>query len=109
MPATDTKSGIGSSGNLTSSNGCLRSTGNRIKMDAKFHPAMVSIKTDDLERFRALVRQDPTVATSRSSTSHPTLLQCLVLSGNDLTNKLEMARILVQAGAELNGPLGACG
>src|SRR6476619_5977483 len=77
-------------------------------MDAKFHSAMVAIKTDDLERFRILVRQDPTLATSRSSTSHPTLLQCLVLSGNALTNKLEMARILVQAGADLNGPLGAC-
>jgi uncharacterized protein len=77
-------------------------------MDAKFHPAMVAIKTDDLERFRTLVRQDPTLATSRSSKSHPTLLQCLVLSGNGLTKKLEMARILVQAGAELNGPLGAC-
>jgi ankyrin repeat protein len=78
-------------------------------MDAKFHPAMVAIKTDDLERFRALIRQDPTLAASRSSTSHPTLLQCLVLSGKSLTNKLEMARILIQAGAELNGPLRACG
>jgi len=77
-------------------------------MDEKFHPAMVAIKTDDLERFRALIRQDPTLATSRSSTSHPTLLQCLVLSGNALANKLEMARILIEAGAELNGPLGAC-
>jgi ankyrin repeat protein len=78
-------------------------------MDAKFHPAMVAIKTDDLEQFRALIRQDPTLATSRSSTSHPTLLQCLVLSGNNLTNKLEMAQILIHAGAELNRPLGACG
>jgi ankyrin repeat protein len=77
-------------------------------MDAKFHPAMVAIKTDELERFRALIRQDPSLATSRSSTSHPTLLQCLVLSGNALTNKLEMARILIQAGADLNRPLGAC-
>ena len=77
-------------------------------MDAKFHPAMVAIKTDDLDRFRSLIRQDPTLATSRSSTSHPTLLQCLVLSGNALTNKLEMARILIRAGAELNGPFGAC-
>jgi ankyrin repeat protein len=78
-------------------------------MDPRFHPAMVAIKTDDVERFRTLVQQDPTLATSRSSTSHPTLLQCLVLSGNNLSNKLEMARILVQAGADLNGPLVACG
>ena len=77
-------------------------------MDAKFHPAMVAIKLGDLQRFRALVRQDPALATTRSSTSHPTLLQCLALSGNDLVNKLEMARVLIEAGAELNGPLGAC-
>ena len=78
-------------------------------MDPKFHPAIVAIKTDDLERLHTLVRDDPTLATSRSSTSHPTLLQCLVLSGNDLRNKLEMARLLIQAGADLNGPLAACG
>ena len=78
-------------------------------MDPKFHPAIAAIKTDDLERLHTLVRDDPTLATSRSSTSHPTLLQCLVLSGNDLRNKLEMARLLIQAGADLNGPLAACG
>src|SRR5438093_4859700 len=78
-------------------------------MDAKFHPAMVAIKTGDLERLRELIRQDPTLATSRSSTSHPTLLQCLVLSAKDLPNKFELAKVLIAAGAELNGPLGACG
>ena len=78
-------------------------------MDAKFHPAIVAIKTGDLERLRELIRQDPTLATSRSSTSHPTLLQCLVLSGKDLPNKLELAKVLIAAGAELSGPLGACG
>lgn len=77
-------------------------------MDAKFHPAIVAIKLDDLERLRTLIRADRTLATDRSSTSHPTLLQCLVLSGKNLTNKLEMARLLIDAGAELNGPLGAC-
>src|SRR5262245_49899815 len=78
-------------------------------MDPRFHPAMVAMKSGDLERLRTLTRQDPTLATSRSSTSHPTLLQCSVLSGDDLINKLEMAKVLVDAGAELNGPLGACG
>ncbi len=78
-------------------------------MDAKFHPTIVAIKLGDLERLRSLVRQDPTLATSRSSTSHPTLLQCLVLSGKDAPNKLEMAKVLIDAGADLNGPLGACG
>ena len=72
-------------------------------LDAKFHPAIVAIKLDDLERLRALVRQDPTLATSRSSTSHPTLLQCLVLSGKDVVNKLKMAKLLIEAGAGENG------
>jgi ankyrin repeat protein len=36
------------------------------------------------------------------------LLQCLVLDGKDLANKLEMARMLIDGGAELNGPLVAC-
>lgn len=69
---------------------------------------MAAIKTDDLERFRALLDADPSLATSRSSVSHPTLLQCLALSGNSLVRKLEMARLLINAGADLNGPLGAC-
>jgi len=78
-------------------------------MDPRFHPAIAAIKTGDLEGLRELIRRDPALATSRSSTSHPTLLQCLVLSGKDAPNKLEMARLLVDSGAELNGPLGACG
>jgi ankyrin repeat protein len=78
-------------------------------MDAKFHPAMAAIDSGDVQRLRELVRLDPTLATSRSSTSHPTLLQCLVLSAKNSVNKLEMARLLVDAGAELNGPLVACG
>ena len=78
-------------------------------MDAKFHPAIAAIKSGDVDRLRALVSEDPTLATSRSSTSHPTLLQCLVLSGRDVPNKIETAQVLINAGADLNGPLGACG
>jgi len=78
-------------------------------MDAKFHPAIAAIQSGDVDRLRALVSEDPTLATSRSSASHPTLLQCLVLSGRDAPNKIEMAQVLINAGADLNGPLGACG
>jgi len=78
-------------------------------MDAKFYSAIEAIKTGNLERLRELVRQDSTLATSRSSTSHPTLLQCLVLSARDVPNQIEMARVLIEAGADLDGPLGACG
>jgi ankyrin repeat protein len=78
-------------------------------MDAKFHPAIAAIRSGDLETFKALVSQDPTLATSRSSISHPTLLQCVALDdkgdGNDKPNNLEMARVLIDAGAELNEPL----
>ena len=66
---------------------------------------MAAIRSGDLETFKALVSQDPTLATSRSSVSHPTLLQCVALDGKDKPNNLEMARVLIEAGAELNEPL----
>lgn len=78
-------------------------------MDSKFHLAMAAIKADDLEQLRSLVAADRSLATSRSSTSHPTLLQCLVLSGQHAAHKLDMARLLIAAGAELNESLVACG
>jgi len=76
-------------------------------MDAKFHPAIAAIRSGDLEGLRALMRRDPSLATARSSTSHPTLLQCLVLDGLHVPNRVEMAQLLIDAGAEINGPLGA--
>jgi ankyrin repeat protein len=77
-------------------------------VDAKFHPAIAALTSGDVGRLRALVRADPALATSRSSTSHPTLLQCLVLSAAKVPNQIEMARVLIDAGADVNGPLGAC-
>jgi ankyrin repeat protein len=74
-------------------------------MDAKFHPAMAAVRSGDLETFKALVIQDLTLAMSRSSVSHPTLLQCVALDGKDKPNNVEMARVLIEAGAELNEPL----
>lgn len=76
-------------------------------MDAKFHPAIQAIKSGDLDGLRALLDQDPSLATARSSRSHPTLLQCLALEALDVPNKVEMAKLLIDAGAEINGPLGA--
>jgi hypothetical protein len=77
-------------------------------VDAKFYPAIGAIKSGDVDGLRALVRGDATLATSRSSTSHPTLLQCLVLDARDAPHQLEMARILIDAGADVNEPLYAC-
>jgi ankyrin repeat protein len=73
-------------------------------MDAKFYPAMMAVQTGDLEKFKTLVAQDPSLATSRSSRSHPTLLQCVALDGKDKPNNVEMALVLIEAGAELNEP-----
>lgn len=77
-------------------------------MDAKFHPAIAAINSGDLGTFEALVNEDPTLATSRSSRSHPTLLQCVALDGKDKSNNVEMARVLIEAGAVLNEPFVAC-
>lgn len=74
-------------------------------MDRKFHPAIAAVKSDDLDKFKALVAADPSLATSRSTKSHPTLLQCVALDGKDKPNNVAMAEVLVDAGAELNEPL----
>ena len=76
-------------------------------MDAKFHPAVAAIAAADLEGLRKLLQQDPSLATARSSKSHPTLLQCLALEALDAPNKIEMAQLLIDAGADINGSLGA--
>lgn len=77
-------------------------------MDAKFHSAISAIKSNDVGRLEELVGLDPSLATDRSTTSHPTLLQCLALDGKNSPKGVEMATILIDAGAELNGPFGAC-
>ena len=74
-------------------------------MDSKFNPAIAAVESDDLEKFKALVAADPSLATSRSSRSHPTLLQCVALDGKDKPNNVAMAEVLIDAGAELNEPL----
>ncbi|HUS08950.1 MAG TPA: ankyrin repeat domain-containing protein [Pyrinomonadaceae bacterium] len=76
-------------------------------MDAKFHPAVAAIKSGNLNELKALLLRDPSLATARSSRSHPTLLQCLALDAVDVSNRVEMAELLIDAGAELNEPLGA--
>jgi hypothetical protein len=77
-------------------------------MDARFHPAIAAIKAGDIDELKSLLRRDPTLANARSWTSHPTLLQCLTLDARDVPNKVEMAKVLIDDGAEINGPLCAC-
>src|SRR5262245_52093525 len=76
-------------------------------MDTKFHPAMRAVNAGDLEKFKTLIAEDPSLATARSTCSHPTLLQCVVLDGKDKPHNVEMAQILIDAGAERNEPFGA--
>jgi ankyrin repeat protein len=78
-------------------------------MEKRFHPAMKAIQSGDLATFKELIAADPSLATTRSTRSHPTLLQCLVLDGKDKPNAIEMAKVLIDAGAELNEPLVAAG
>ena len=74
-------------------------------MDTKFHPAIEAMRAGDVERLKTLVDADPSLATSRSSRSHPTLLQALVLDGKDKPKNVEMVQVLIVAGAELSEPL----
>ena len=73
-------------------------------MDAKFQAAVTAVESGDLARFKAALAADPSLATARSSSSHPTLLQCVALAGNGKPNNVEMARILVDAGAPIDEP-----
>ncbi len=66
---------------------------------------MAAIQSGDLKKLRELLAADPSLATARSIKSHPTLLQCLVLDGKDQPNAVEIAKVLIDAGAELNEPL----
>ena len=76
-------------------------------MDERFQPAIAAVKAGDLDKFKALIAADPSLATARSKRSHPTLLQCVVLDGNGKPHNVEMAQILIDAGAELNEPFRA--
>jgi ankyrin repeat protein len=66
---------------------------------------MAAVKSGDLDQFKTLIAADRSLATSRSTRSHPTLLQCVALDGKDKRNNVEMAEVLINAGAELNEPL----
>lgn len=74
-------------------------------MEARFQPAETAIRAGNIELLKSLIREDPTLATTHSNKSHPTLLQCLVLDAKDLPNQLDMAKVLLDAGSEIDAPL----
>jgi uncharacterized protein len=74
-------------------------------MDPRFHPAQAALAAGDLQALTKLFAADPELATALSSQSHPTLLQCLVLTMPPVDNLEALIDYLVDHGAELSGPL----
>jgi hypothetical protein len=74
-------------------------------MDQKFHEAVAAINEGDIEKLRSLVVAEPSLATSRSATSHPTLLQCIALDTKGKSYSAAMAKILIEAGSVVDEPL----
>jgi ankyrin repeat protein len=74
-------------------------------MDARFHPAEAVLAAGDLDGLRLLLTSDPKLTTERSTCSHPTLLQCLVLTMPPVDALEEMIDLLANHGAELTDPL----
>ena len=80
-------------------------------MDARFTTACELMLAGDVLRFRELLEADPELATIRSETSHPTLMQCLALDGVALPAEAlaGMAASLFEAGSVLDEALIASG
>lgn len=83
-------------------------------METRFLPAAQAIARGEVEVLQRLLEAEPGLASARSGTSHPTLLQCLVLDGHELPADTitAMAAVLTEAGAPLDEALiaaGSCG
>jgi ankyrin repeat protein len=74
-------------------------------MDARFHPAQEALAVGDVERLATLLTADPGLATARSQSSHPTILQCLVLNMPPVDALEDLIDLLADHGAELTDPL----
>jgi ankyrin repeat protein len=79
-------------------------------MDARFQPAEAALASGNIKELTTLLTDDPHLATARSSQSHPTLLQCLVLTMPPVESLESLIDVLADHGAELTDPLiAACG
>jgi ankyrin repeat protein len=74
-------------------------------MDARFHLAQAALAGGDVESMAALLANDRELARSKSQRSHPTLLQCLVLTMPPVPALEELIDLLARHGAELTDPL----
>ena len=82
----------------------------KLDMDERFRSAQSAIHDGNLDLFESLLAGDPDLATARSRCSHPTLLQCLVLTISEQPHLERSIRALAERGAELTDPLiAACG
>jgi hypothetical protein len=82
----------------------------KLDMDERFRAAQAAIHDGNLVLFESLLAGDPGLATARSRCSHPTLLQCLVLTIREQDHLEGAIRALAEGGAELTDPLiAACG
>ena len=73
-------------------------------MDKPFQPAEEAIQAGDVRTLEQLLQDDSSLATTRSSSGHPTLLQCAVLA-KDAPNNTELIKVLIDSGSELDDPL----
>ncbi len=74
-------------------------------MDARFLPARKLMIEGDAEGLKRLLAAEPELATARSSCSHPTLMQCLVLDGRGNSQLESMIKLLASHGSPLTDPL----
>src|SRR4051812_19043405 len=74
-------------------------------MDARFQQAQAALAGGDVDGMAALLANDPELARSRSQHSHPTLLQCLVLTMPPVSALEELIDLLARHGSELTDPL----
>jgi ankyrin repeat protein len=74
-------------------------------MDERFHPAQAALASGDVDRLTALLTADPDLARARSRRSHPTILQCLVLTMPPVDALENLIDLLANHGAELTDPL----
>lgn len=74
-------------------------------MDERFHAAQAILEAGDVEGLRDLLGQDPGLATERSECSHPTILQCLVLTVPAVDSLESLIDLLADHGADLTDPL----
>jgi ankyrin repeat protein len=74
-------------------------------MDPLFQPVEAAIIAHDDAAVASILAANSGLATARSESSHPTILQCLVLTNPPLDTTESLIELLASQGAELTDPL----